>query len=210
MQSFRNVFTVFLDPMAIENAIKMSIMIKVSTREGKMAFDLEPELHDHKSAHALLEVAIQIAQQGDKVEARHLLRSFLENHPENERAWAWYVDTFADDEKRLRILQVYLKQNPQSQFAQQAIRVLRNKMHQAVEASDKVAAGASIFTEEDGWPAMFRLQDTSAQFHEETTTHETDVQPAANTKNNETRLLIIATLIILATIALAVVWSLVH
>lgn len=170
----------------------------------------EPEQHEHKSAHALLEVAIQIAQQGDRIEARQLLRSYLETRPQDERAWAWYVDTFPDDEKRLRILQVYLKQHPHSDFAQKAIHTLRNRPKQPPGASHKETAPASNPAGHDGWPAMLRPVDMTAQEHEGAATQETEVQPPAAARNNETRLLIIAIVIILVTITLAVVWSLVR
>jgi hypothetical protein len=178
-----------------------------------MALNLKSEPQESTSAHALLEVAIRISQQGDKTEARQLLRSYLENHPQDERAWAWYVDTFSDDQKRLRILQVYLKHHPESRFARKAISALRRRLRGG-ESSAQVEPSTESFQEAaTGWPPTLNPDIVQADAQEPTdaaASEPSEEQARPSRMADETRLLILAVSIILITIILAVAWSLLH
>jgi hypothetical protein len=178
-----------------------------------MAPNPEPEPQESTTAHALLEVAIRIAQHGEKVEARQLLRSYLESHPQDERAWAWYVDTFSDDQQRLRILKVYLKHHPESHFARQAIVSLRRRLRRGA-SPDKMAEKPVQFQEPStGWPTTLGPDVVPANTQEPSITKESETsegQAPASRKADETKLIILAVSIILITILLAVAWSLLH
>jgi hypothetical protein len=178
-----------------------------------MAANREQEPPERITTHPLLEVAIRIAQQGDKKEARQLLRSYLEDHAQDERAWAWYVDTFSDDQKRLRILTAYLKYHPESRFARQAISSINRRLRRG-ESANKTAEIAVPFKDTStGWPPTLDPESLQAKTQEPPITSQSQLsegQPPASRKAEETRLLILAVAIILITIILAVAWTLLH
>jgi len=177
-----------------------------------MALYPEPEPQESTTAHALLEVAIRIAQHGDKVEARQLLRSYLESHPQDERAWAWYVDTFSDDQKRLRILKVYLKHHPESRFAHQAIAALSRRLRRG-ENSEQTEEKTTPFRETPkGWPPLLDPENLTAKTQHTSAIASKNSEGGASPSRriDETRILILAVSIILITVLLAVAWSLLH
>lgn len=178
-----------------------------------MALYPESEQQENTSAHALLEVAIRISQQGDKAEARQLLRSYLENHPQDERAWAWYVDTFSDDQKRLRILQVYLKHHPESHFAHKAISALRRRLNRGKSPAQVTTSTEPFQEPATGWPPALNpdiVQPDANESTEVAASKPSKEQASPSRMADETRLLILAVSIILITIILAVAWSLLH
>lgn len=56
--------------------------------------------------------AVQFARAGKKTEARGLIQQVLSADPFNEMAWLWYADCAADDEERIRDLEMGLRINP--------------------------------------------------------------------------------------------------
>jgi len=49
-----------------------------------------------------LQQAIQLSKDGRKLDARKLLRPFLEVDPENEKAWLWYANSFDLTDEKLK------------------------------------------------------------------------------------------------------------
>ena len=75
-----------------------------------------------------LQQAIQLSKDGRKVDARKLLRPFLEVDPENEKAWLWYANSFDSTDEKLKALQNCLVYCPNSKMAFEGIRVLQSQM----------------------------------------------------------------------------------
>ena len=75
-----------------------------------------------------LQQAIQLSKDGRKLDARKLLRPFLEVDPENEKAWLWYANSFDSTDEKLKALQNCLVYCPNSKMALEGIRVLQSQM----------------------------------------------------------------------------------
>jgi len=75
----------------------------------------------------ILNQAIALAKAGKKIEARNLLESLLETDRQNITAWLWYVDTWPDDQHRIKALELCSKYNPDNPRIQQALEVLRSR-----------------------------------------------------------------------------------
>jgi hypothetical protein len=69
----------------------------------------------------LLQQAVQLAQAGQKAEARQLLLQFLQTEPNNETAWLWLASVAADQTEYQRALNEVLRINPGNQRAQQLL-----------------------------------------------------------------------------------------
>jgi hypothetical protein len=75
-----------------------------------------------------LQQAIQLSKDGRKLDARKLLRPFLEVAPENEKAWLWYANSFDSTDEKLKALQNCLVYCPDSKMALEGIRVLQSQL----------------------------------------------------------------------------------
>lgn len=75
----------------------------------------------------LLNRAIALARAGKKEEARSLLEPLLEADRQNITAWLWYVDTWPDDDQRIRVLEICLRYNPNHPTIQRALTLLRSR-----------------------------------------------------------------------------------
>jgi hypothetical protein len=75
-----------------------------------------------------LQQAIQLSKDGRKIDARKLLRPFLEVDPENEKAWLWYANSFDSTDEKLKALQNCLVYCQNSKMALEGIRVLTAQM----------------------------------------------------------------------------------
>ena len=75
-----------------------------------------------------LQQAIQLSKDGRKLDARKLLRPFLEVDPENEKAWLWYANSFDLTDEKLKALQNCLVYCPNSKMALEGIRVLQSQL----------------------------------------------------------------------------------
>ena len=75
-----------------------------------------------------LQQAIQLSKDGRKLDARKLLRPFLEVDPENEKAWLWYANSFDLTDEKLKALQNCLVYCPSSKMALEGIRVLQSQL----------------------------------------------------------------------------------
>jgi hypothetical protein len=69
----------------------------------------------------LLQQAVQLAQAGQKAEARQLILQFLQTEPNNETAWLWLASVAADQTEYQRALNEVLRINPGSQRAKQLL-----------------------------------------------------------------------------------------
>jgi hypothetical protein len=69
----------------------------------------------------LLQQAVQLAQAGQKAEARQLILQFLQTEPNNETAWLWLASVAADQTEYQRALNEVLRLNPSNQRAQQLL-----------------------------------------------------------------------------------------
>jgi hypothetical protein len=80
-----------------------------------------------------LRQAIDLARAGKKDESRSILAELIRSEPQNELAWIWYADTWADTETRVQALERGLEHNPNSQKIGQALQVLRKQEGRDVE-----------------------------------------------------------------------------
>jgi hypothetical protein len=69
----------------------------------------------------LLQQAVQLAQAGQKSEARQLILQFLQTEPNNETAWLWLASVAGDQTEYQRALNEVLRLNPNNQRAQQLL-----------------------------------------------------------------------------------------
>ena len=83
----------------------------------------------------LLQQAVQLAQAGQKAEARQLLLQFLQTEPNNETAWLWLASVAADQTEYQRALNEVLRINPGNQRAQQ----LRSEFEQQYGSAARYA-----------------------------------------------------------------------
>lgn len=65
----------------------------------------------------LLERGIAFAIEGLEATARSLFRAVIEDEPENQLAWGWYVQSFSDEDERIQAFNEYLEVFPEDQFA---------------------------------------------------------------------------------------------
>jgi hypothetical protein len=72
-----------------------------------------------------LQQAIQLSKDGRRLDARKLLRPFLEVDPENEKAWLWYANSFDSIDEKIKALQNCLVYCPKSKMALEGIRTLQ-------------------------------------------------------------------------------------
>ena len=74
-----------------------------------------------------LHQAVQLAQAGQRSEARQLLWQFLQVEPNNEVAWLWLASVAADQGEYRRALNEVLRINPANQRAQQLLAELQQQ-----------------------------------------------------------------------------------
>ena len=65
--------------------------------------------------------AIELIKDGQNLQGRQVLLSYLQDHPQHEAAWLWLVQTLSSDAERIQTLETCLKFNPHSQIARQAL-----------------------------------------------------------------------------------------
>jgi hypothetical protein len=61
-------------------------------------------LEKKRVAPGPLRQAMDLAQAGKKTESRIILAELIRSEPQNELAWIWYADTWADTETRVQVL----------------------------------------------------------------------------------------------------------
>lgn len=92
-----------------------------------------------------LDQAVDLLKSGNKTEAKRLAQLIIEKDPKNERAWALYSATCIDLKEKTSVLEEYLKINPESHNAQNAlIRLLKKQLETTV---NPVTEKASIIEE---------------------------------------------------------------
>jgi|GEM_PF-2453492 len=74
-----------------------------------------------------IQQAIYLIKQGRKREAQLILEAQIRSDPHDIKSWFWYVETLDSIEKRIQLLEVCLKQNPNNPQALQALEMLRDK-----------------------------------------------------------------------------------
>ncbi len=85
-----------------------------------------------------LHQAIQLAQSGQRAEARALLLEFLQTHNDHEAAWLWLAAVASDWDEYERALEAVLRINPQNAVARQKLAEFREQ--RAATAADPQAA----------------------------------------------------------------------
>jgi len=63
----------------------------------------------------LLEIAIELAQTGDKKAVRELLQLIVKENPSDELAWIWYAHTSPTLQERIQTIEEFCKRNPEDQ-----------------------------------------------------------------------------------------------
>lgn len=63
----------------------------------------------------LLEIAIEMAQNGDKKGIRELLQLIVKEDPTDELAWIWYASTSPTIQERIKTLEEFRKRNPENE-----------------------------------------------------------------------------------------------
>ena len=63
----------------------------------------------------LLEIAIELAQTGDKKAVRELLQFIVKENPSDELAWIWYAHTSPTLQERIQTIEEFRKRNPEDQ-----------------------------------------------------------------------------------------------
>ncbi|GEM_PF-1187748 len=71
--------------------------------------------------------AIQLAQSGQRTEARALLLEFLQTHADHEAAWLWLAAVASDWDEYERALENVLRLNPQNEVARQRLDEFREQ-----------------------------------------------------------------------------------
>lgn len=86
-------------------------------------------------SESVLNQAIAFAKAGKKIEARKLLEALLETDRQNITAWLWYVDTWPDDQQKVKALEFCAKYNPNHPQVQQALAVLQSRQYISIPSS---------------------------------------------------------------------------
>src|SRR5687767_4874782 len=68
-----------------------------------------------------LKRAIELAQSGQRDEARPLLRAYVEQYPDVEAAWLWLAAVAENRNERIRALQQVIRINPGNQQSRTAL-----------------------------------------------------------------------------------------
>ncbi len=76
-----------------------------------------------------IQQAIDLIKKGSKREARPILEAHIRVNPHDIKSWFWYVETLDSMEKRVQLLEVCLKQNPDNPQVLKALQMLREKLN---------------------------------------------------------------------------------
>lgn len=99
-----------------------------------------------------LKTAIELAKTGKKEEAKQILAKILDQEPENELAYFWYLDTLPGNQERIKSLEEFLKKHPDHERAGIALEALRNaitaKKPDAKPAKKEAVIDGVIVTQE--------------------------------------------------------------
>ena len=82
-----------------------------------------------------IQQAIDMIQRGRKKEAGPILEGFIRSNPQDVTSWFWYAETLDSDQKRVQLLEAYLKQNPGNAQVIKALEMLRVKLSSVQPAS---------------------------------------------------------------------------
>lgn len=85
----------------------------------------------------LLTQAIELIKSGKKSEAKPILEKFLTSNKNNITGWLWYAEIWNSDEQRIKVLELGLRQNPDSPKLLQVIESLRTRITQRSNVNDK-------------------------------------------------------------------------
>lgn len=82
--------------------------------------------------------AVQAIRSGDVRQGQRLLWQYLQNKPQDVKAWLWLAQSLPDNERRLRAMEECLKYNPQSEIALRAVQQLtRQKKLTEIDLDEK-------------------------------------------------------------------------
>jgi hypothetical protein len=113
-----------------------------------------------------LQQAIQLSKDGRRLDARKLLRPFLEVDPENEKAWLWYANSFDSTEEKLKALHNCLVYCPNSIMALEGIKVLQSQLQ-----------SPELETQEEPDNFAVNLQNSQGVKFSDTDSNEKDNEP---------------------------------
>ncbi len=135
----------------------------------------------------LLEIAIELAQNGDKKAIRELLKLIVKEDPTDELAWIWYANTSPTIQERIQTLEEFRKQNPENQRIEYLCASLSESITKETEVHPPPPPDLSTPTESlaalpipspDAYPLQLSFLDQPAT---ELSQSETNLQ---NTENN--------------------------
>lgn len=89
-----------------------------------------------------LRQAIALIKNGEKDQARQLLKEMLLQNPYDEKAWAWFIETLPNDRDRWIALEGLLKINSNSEMAKQKMSAIRQSAAPRQEAPSQPADAA--------------------------------------------------------------------
>ncbi|MFN8380785.1 MAG: hypothetical protein U0V02_02535 [Anaerolineales bacterium] len=131
--------------------------------------------------------AIDLIKQGRKREAQPILEAHIRAAPHDIKTWFWYVETLDSLEKRIQLLEVCSKQNPNNPQVLKALEMLREKLapsHSTPVSSPKVELYTSprrTFEETD---TMYGDEaSTLSSSYEKQSWEETTHKPKSNLPN---------------------------
>ena len=81
--------------------------------------------------------AIALSRSGEKTEARQILNAILDVDPQNQTAWLWLADTYADTSNRIRVLEDCIKHIPDSQIVQKWLTTFKAKEEARKASADQ-------------------------------------------------------------------------
>ena len=116
--------------------------------------------------------AIQLSKAGRKLDARKLLRPFLEVDPENEKVWLWYANSFDSTDEKLKALQNCLIYCPDSKMAIEGIRLLQSQMQSSEPATPEESTNFAV-----------NLQNSQGVMFTESGSFEKDLTPFSDEVN---------------------------
>ena len=69
--------------------------------------------------------AIELIKAGKKAEAQKLLEPYIDANPQDVTAWLWEVETWPSIEKKIKVLEMCLRHNPNNQETRRTLAALK-------------------------------------------------------------------------------------
>jgi hypothetical protein len=88
----------------------------------------------------LLNKAIQLAKDGNQKDAGRLLAAIIEQQPENDRAWFWYIRSIETSSERLAAARAWVHHQPHSEKAREVLQYLITSTEPEKVSQKKISA----------------------------------------------------------------------